>query len=52
MPAERQRPADAIRPAALLCTLTFFIGYLWLVPYMQTAFAAFYDDVKGRAAVA
>jgi|GEM_PF-129050 len=37
---------------ALLCMLTFFIGYLWLVPYMQTAFAAFYDDVKGRAAVA
>jgi uncharacterized membrane protein len=28
---------------------TFFtggIGYLWLVPYMQTSFAAFYEDVK------
>lgn len=37
---------------ALLCMLTFFIGYLWLVPYMQAAFAAFYDDVKGRVSIA
>lgn len=25
---------------------TFGIGYLWLVPYMQTSFAKFYEDVK------
>lgn len=32
---------------ALLATfLTFGIGYLWLIPYMQTTFAKFYEDVK------
>jgi len=32
---------------ALLATFfTFGIGYLWLVPYMQTSFAKFYEDVK------
>ena len=31
---------------AILCNLTFGIGYLWLVPYMQTSFAKFYEDVK------
>ena len=32
---------------ALLATIiTFGIGYLWLVPYMQTSFAKFYEDVK------
>ena len=30
---------------ALLCLLTCGIGYLWLVPYMQTSFAKFYDDI-------
>ncbi|MEN8254323.1 MAG: DUF975 family protein [Verrucomicrobiota bacterium] len=25
---------------------TFGIGYLWLIPYMQTSFAKFYEDVK------
>ncbi|MEE9369486.1 MAG: DUF975 family protein [Pontiella sp.] len=25
---------------------TFGIGFLWLVPYMQTTFAKFYEDVK------
>jgi uncharacterized membrane protein len=31
----------------LLATFfTFGIGYLWLVPYMQTSFAKFYEDVK------
>ena len=30
----------------LLCLLTLGIGYLWLMPYMQTAIAAFYLDVK------
>lgn len=30
----------------LLCILTLGIGFLWLMPYMQTATAAFYQDVK------
>jgi uncharacterized membrane protein len=30
----------------LLATFTFGIGYLWLIPYMQTAFAKFYEDVS------
>ena len=30
----------------LLCILTLGIGFLWLIPYMQTATAAFYEDVK------
>ena len=34
----------------LLGMLTFGIGYLWLMPYMQTAMARFYEDVRGRAA--
>ncbi len=25
---------------------TFGIGFLWIVPYMQTSFAKFYEDVK------
>ena len=29
-----------------LCLFTFGIGYLWLVPYMDTAISAFYEDVK------
>jgi uncharacterized membrane protein len=29
----------------LLCSV-LPIGYLWLVPYMQTSFAKFYEDVK------
>ena len=29
-----------------LCILTLGIGLLWLMPYMQTASAAFYEDVK------
>ena len=33
---------------ALLCLLTFGIGFLWLVPYMQMSFAKFYDDVRGE----
>lgn len=35
---------------AFLCVLTLGIGYLWLVPYMQTARAAFYEDVKAEFA--
>lgn len=30
---------------ALLCLLTLGIGFLWLVPYMSAATAAFYDDL-------
>ena len=32
----------------LLGILTLFIGYLWLQPYMYTAFAAFYGDLKAE----
>jgi uncharacterized membrane protein len=32
--------------ALLASFFTFGIGYLWLVPYMQTSFAKFYEDVK------
>jgi len=31
---------------ALLGILTLFIGYLWLVPYIHTAYTNFYEDVK------
>lgn len=31
---------------ALLATLTFGIGYLWLIPYMYTARAKFYEELK------
>jgi len=30
----------------LLCLLTLGIGFLWLIPYMQTALAHFYEDVR------
>lgn len=32
--------------ALLAAFFTFGIGFLWLVPYMQTSFAKFYEDVK------
>lgn len=31
---------------AILCVLTLGIGFLWLVPYMQTAHASFYETIK------
>lgn len=31
----------------LLGLLTFGIGFLWIMPYMQTSLAGFYDDLKG-----
>lgn len=31
---------------AIVCALTFGIGSLWLAPYMQTAHANFYEDIK------
>lgn len=34
-----------------LCLFTAGIGYLWLVPYMETAEAAFYEDVKADYAI-
>lgn len=33
---------------ALLCLLTFGIGFLWLIPYMEISFAKFYDDINGN----
>ena len=30
----------------LLSVLTLGIGFLWLSPYMNAAYAAFYDDVS------
>ncbi len=33
---------------ALLAVLTFGIGFLWVVPYMNTSMAHFYEDVKKR----
>lgn len=33
---------------ALLCVLTLGIGTLWLVPYMNTAQAAFYENLKAE----
>lgn len=33
---------------ALLCVLTLGIGFLWLMPYMNTSLAAFYDQLKSR----
>ena len=33
---------------ALLAVLTFGIGYLWLLPYMQIAFVCFYDRLKNK----
>ncbi|MCE5236614.1 MAG: DUF975 family protein [Clostridiaceae bacterium] len=33
---------------AFLCIFTFGIGYLWLVPYVQTSTAAFYLDRTGQ----
>ncbi len=31
---------------ALLCILTLFIGFLFLIPYMQTTFANFYNRIS------
>ncbi len=33
---------------AFLCVLTFGIGYLWLIPYMQMTYARFYDTLRGE----
>ena len=34
----------------ILACLTFGIGFLWLIPYMQVSFAKFYEEVKGGGA--
>jgi uncharacterized membrane protein len=34
---------------ALLCCLTFGIGFLWLVPWVQVSMANFYDDIKNNS---
>jgi uncharacterized membrane protein len=34
---------------ALLCMLTVGIGFLWLIPYINTSMAQFYEDVRGLA---
>lgn len=34
---------------SLLCMLTLGIGLLWLIPYMNAAQAAFYEDIKDAA---
>jgi uncharacterized membrane protein len=31
---------------AILSTFTLFIGLLWLIPYIQTSIANFYEDLK------
>lgn len=31
----------------IIATLTFGIGYLWIMPYKQAAYAAFYREVSG-----
>jgi uncharacterized membrane protein len=36
---------------AILCVITCGIGFLWLAPYVQTAEAAFYEEVKAEYAV-
>ena len=36
---------------SLLCILTLGIGFLWLTPYMQTAYALFYDDLRQPQAI-
>lgn len=36
---------------AFLATLTFGIGYLWLLPYMQVSFVCFYDTIKKNSEI-
>ena len=32
----------------ILCLLTLGIGFFWLIPYIETAQASFYEDVKAE----
>lgn len=34
---------------AILCIFTLGIGFLWLMPYAQVSYAAFYEDLKTRS---
>lgn len=34
----------------LLGVLTFYVAYLWIIPYYQTVFAKFYLELKGELA--
>lgn len=36
---------------AILCLFTFGIGFLWLIPYIQTSYAAFYEEVNADYAL-
>ena len=36
---------------AILCLFTFGIGFLYLQPYVQSAHAAFYEDLKAQTVV-
>ena len=36
---------------AILCLFTFGIGFLFLQPYVQSAHAAFYEDLKAKTVV-
>ena len=36
---------------AILASITFGIGYLWLIPYIYTAYAAFYETQKKETSV-
>ncbi len=36
---------------AILSILSFGIGFLWLIPYMQMSVAAFYEDLKAETTI-
>ena len=36
---------------AILASITFGIGYLWLIPYIYTAYSAFYETLKKETSV-
>ena len=36
---------------ALLSILTLGLGFLWLIPYVYTTRAAFYESLKGEAQI-
>lgn len=36
---------------AILCILTLFIGFLWLMPFMNVTLAKFYEEIKDNPVV-
>ena len=36
---------------AILCVLTLFIGFLWLMPFMNVTLAKFYEEIKDNPVV-